>query len=114
MQANSIKDISNFWIAGINYKKTDAAIRGQFAVSAEQYSNILNQATGSGFNELFVLSTCNRTEIYGFADNASQLVDVLCAHTVGTKQLFEEMAYVKNGHEAIQHLFYVSAGLDSQ
>ena len=114
MQANSIKDISNFWIAGINYKKTDAAIRGQFAVQGEQYATILEMASAHGLNELFVLSTCNRTEIYGFADNASQLIDLLCSQTAATKQLFEELAYVKNGYEAIRHLFYVSAGLDSQ
>ena len=109
-----MKDISNFWIAGINYKRTDAAIRGQFAVQGEQYATILEMANAHGLNELFVLSTCNRTEIYGFVDNASQLIELLCSHTAGTKQLFEELAYVKNGHEAIQHLFYVSAGLDSQ
>jgi glutamyl-tRNA reductase len=114
MQANSIKDISNFWIAGINYKKTDAAIRGQFAVQGEQYATLLEAARAHGLNELFVLSTCNRTEIYGFTDNASQLIDLLCSRTSGTKQLFQELAYVKNGHEAIRHLFYVSAGLDSQ
>jgi glutamyl-tRNA reductase len=114
MQANSIKDISNFWIVGINYKKTDAAIRGQFAIQGEQHATILKSASAHGLNELFVLSTCNRTEIYGFADNASQLIELLCSHTAGTKQLFEELAYVKNGHEAIRHLFYVSAGLDSQ
>jgi glutamyl-tRNA reductase len=114
MQANSIKDISNFWIAGINYRKTDAAIRGQFAVQGEQYATILDQANAQGLNELFVLSTCNRTEIYGFADNAAQLIELLCSQAAGTQQLFEELAYVKKGHEAIQHLFYVSAGLDSQ
>jgi len=114
MQANSIKDISNFWIAGINYKKTDATIRGQFAVQGELCANILKHAVATGLNELFVLSTCNRTEIYGFSDNASQLIDLLCSQTTGTKEVFEELAYVKNGHEAIQHLFYVSAGLDSQ
>jgi glutamyl-tRNA reductase len=114
MQANSIKDISNFWIAGINYRKTDAAIRGQFAVQGEQYATILEQANAHGLNELFVLSTCNRTEIYGFADNASQLIELLCSQAVGAKQLFEELAYVKKGHDALQHLFYVSAGLDSQ
>ena len=109
-----MKDISNFWIAGINYKRTDAAIRGQFAVQGEQYATILEMASAHGLNELFVLSTCNRTEIYGFVENASQLIELLCSNTAGTKQLFEELGYVKNGHEAIQHLFYVSAGLDSQ
>ncbi|HEV8287060.1 MAG TPA: glutamyl-tRNA reductase [Chitinophagaceae bacterium] len=111
---NPLKDISKFWIAGINYKKTDAGIRGQFAIQDEQYANLLKQALANGLNEVFVLSTCNRTEIYGFADNVSQLINLLCAQTAGSKETFSELAYIKRGEEAIEHLFYVSAGLDSQ
>ncbi|WP_431213213.1 hypothetical protein ACQ86N_47690 [Puia sp. P3] len=65
-------DISGFYVVGINYKKTDAAIRGQFAINNEQYERILTLAPTLHLTELFILSTCNRTEIYGFADNASQ------------------------------------------
>jgi glutamyl-tRNA reductase len=111
---NSLKDISKFWIAGINYKKTDASIRGQFAIQNDQYADILKNAVNLGLNELFILSTCNRTEIYGFADDVSQLVDLFCSHTTGSKEIFTELAYIKNGTEAIEHLFYVSAGIDSQ
>ena len=107
-------DISGFYVVGINYKKTDAAIRGQFAVSNEQYSNILALAPSHNLTELFILSTCNRTEIYGFADNARQLEKLLCSHTSGTCETFLEMAYVKRGMEAIEHLFLVASGIDSQ
>jgi glutamyl-tRNA reductase len=65
-------------------------------------------------DEVFVLSTCNRTEIYGFADSASQLINLLCDQTAGSKETFLSAAYIKNGQEAITHLFNVSAGLDSQ
>lgn len=114
MVVGTLKDISKFWIAGINYKKTDVSIRGQFAIQNEQYTNLLRQALEMGLNELFVLSTCNRTEIYGFADSVSQLIDLLCSQTAGSKETFSELAYVKRGQEAIEHLFNVSAGLDSQ
>ena len=107
-------DISRFFVIGINYKKTDAAIRGQFAISNEQYSNLLALAPSHHLTELFVLSTCNRTEIYGFADNAGQLAALLCTGTSGTCEAFLEMAYVKKGPEAIEHLFVVAAGIDSQ
>ena len=109
-----LKDISRFWIAGINYKKTDATVRGQFAIQKEQYTSILKQARALGLNEVFILSTCNRTEIYGFADDASQLTNLLCSETTGDKDTFNRLAYLKNGVQAIEHLFYVSAGLDSQ
>ena len=68
--ANRPTEISNFFIAGINYKKTEATIRGQFAINNDQHEAILLLATSFGINSLFVLSTCNRTEIYGVAENA--------------------------------------------
>jgi glutamyl-tRNA reductase len=111
---NKTADISRFFVAGINYKKTDASIRGQFAISNEQYEKILTLAPSYNLNELFILSTCNRTEIYGFAENASQLIQLLCTQTIGNSATFTELAYIKNGLAAIDHLFEVSAGLDSQ
>ena len=108
------RDISTFFIAGINYKKSDATIRGQYAINHEQYATILSLAPQFGINELFVLSTCNRTEIYGFADNAESLCQLLCTQTQGSFDNFIEMSYVKNGRQAIKHLFEVAAGLDSQ
>ena len=114
MFANKQKNISKYFVAGINYKKTDASMRGQFAVNNEQYANLLQAAPSLGLTELFVLSTCNRTEIYGFAESASQLVDILCTQTSGTKEVFNELCYIKQGNEAVQHLFEVGAGLESQ
>jgi glutamyl-tRNA reductase len=111
---NKLSDISKFFIAGINYKKTDAALRGRFAVNTEQYKTILSLAPRYGVNELFILSTCNRTEIYGFAEDASQLIDLLCTQTTGPKETFIGLAYTKSGADAIEHLFHVAAGLDSQ
>src|SRR5579871_18240 len=108
---NRTTDISGFYVVGINYKKTDASIRGQFAIGNEQYERILRLAPSHQLNELFVLSTCNRTEIYGFADSAQQLADLLCSETTGKKDTFLDIAYVKKGHEAIQHLFLVGAGI---
>ncbi len=111
---NRTPDISRFFIAGINYKKTDAAVRGQFAVSHDQYAKILGLAPAHGLSELFILSTCNRTEIYGFADDASQLIGILCTQTTGDAAAFSELAYCRKGEAAMEHLFQVAAGLDSQ
>ena len=107
-------EISSFFIVGINYKKSDAATRGQFAINSHQYENILALAPTFQVSSLFILSTCNRTEIYGFAQNADQLINLLCTQTQGDKELFNKMAYIKNGEVAVDHLFNVGAGLDSQ
>lgn len=89
-------------------------MRGQFAIGPKQYENILQKASEQGLNEVFILSTCNRTEIYGFAFCSHQLVELLCSETVGDSQTFKKSAYIKNGKDAIEHVFDVGAGLDSQ
>jgi glutamyl-tRNA reductase len=114
MKGNKSPDISSFFIAGINYRKTDASIRGLFAVGNAQYEAALKLATSYGLQELFILSTCNRTEIYGFAEDAGQLINLLCTQTYGNKEIFTDLAYTKSGWEAVEHLFSVAAGLDSQ
>jgi glutamyl-tRNA reductase len=107
-------DIDHFYAIGINYKKTDASVRGLFAINDDQYEQILFAAPGYGLKDFFILSTCNRTEIYGFADNARQLMELICSQSENNLSTFSELAYVKNGWDAIGHLFSVSAGIDSQ
>src|SRR5688572_4605924 len=114
MNTQHFKTISNFYVAGINYKKSDASVRGQFAICNEQYSRILERAEEQGLDEVFIISTCNRTEIYGFAYCSHQLVELLCTETAGDVDCFKQSAYIKTGEEAIEHLFTVGAGLDSQ
>src|SRR6516225_991381 len=107
-------DIHKFCIAGINYKKADAELRSLFAVNEDRYTAILSNASSFGLSEVFVLSTCNRTEIYGFTDGADDLINLLCLETSGDVQTFKQSAYIKKGVEAIEHIFNVGAGLDSQ
>lgn len=108
------KNISDFKVAGINYKKTDASVRGQFAINNEQYGRILAKAAENGNCNFFILSTCNRTEIYGLSENTEELTQLLCSETEGSHEEFSKMAYIKSGWEALEHIFSVGAGLDSQ
>ena len=61
-----------------------------------------------------VLSTCNRTEIYGMCDHPYELIEMLCMHTHGNMKEFIEHGYQYQGLLAIEHLLKVAAGLDSQ
>lgn len=114
MEHQHLRNINQFFVAGINYKKADASVRGLYAINNEQYDNILVKAKAAGLPELFILSTCNRTEIYGFAWSAQQLTDLLCSETVGDAASFKASAYIKSGMQAVEHVFHVGAGLDSQ
>jgi glutamyl-tRNA reductase len=114
MSRNPNAELSNFFVTGINYKKTDTGIRGSFAIGPEQYENMLKLASLYEVRDLFVLSTCNRSEIYGVADHPQQLVDLFCSQTQGSEEIFRQLAYQKKGTQALEHLFDVGAGLDSQ
>ena len=108
------QNIDDFRVVGINYKKTDALVRGQFAVNEDQYLQLLSKATEFGVDDLFVVSTCNRTEVYGFAASGTLLAEMLCSVCTGDVGEFETISYKKNGTAAIEHLFHVASGLDSQ
>tara|TARA_R110002020_G_scaffold465756_1_gene687491 strand:+ start:147354 stop:148601 length:1248 start_codon:yes stop_codon:yes gene_type:complete len=103
-----------FYALGLSYKKADAEIRGHFSLDESAKEALLNQARSNGVESLIVTSTCNRTEIYGFAEHPYQLIQLLCDNTKGTVEEFQKYAYIYKGKEAISHLFRVGSGLDSQ
>ncbi|WP_130285027.1 glutamyl-tRNA reductase [Aquimarina brevivitae] len=105
---------THFYTIGLSYKKADAEIRGHFSVSDEACEAILLQASQEGIEGLLVTSTCNRTELHGFAQHPFQLIKLLCEHTHGTVEEFEKVAYVHKNNQAVNHMFRVGTGLDSQ
>ncbi|WP_297333310.1 glutamyl-tRNA reductase [Flavobacterium sp.] len=103
-----------FYAVGISYRKADAAMRGKFSLSTEGRHNVLLQAQREGIESLVVVSTCNRTEIYGFAQHPFQLIKLLTDNSQGTVEEFQRVAFVYKNNEAINHVFRVGTGLDSQ
>ena len=105
---------THFYTVGLSYKKADAEVRGHFSLSDTAKQNVLTQAKANGIESLVVISTCNRTELYGFAEHPYQLIHLLCENTKGTVEEFQKVAYVHKNKEAINHIFRVGSGLDSQ
>ena len=105
---------TTFYAIGLSYLKADAEIRGKFSLDDQAKENLLLQAKNEGIESLIVTSTCNRTEIYGFAQHPYQLIKLLCDNSRGTVDDFQKVAYVYKSKEAINHLFRVGTGLDSQ
>ncbi len=108
------KDIANFFVVGLNYKKTDACLRGKFAINPTQYQTLLDEGKKNSSAAFFILSTCNRTEIFGFSNSSEELGKFLCSITEGSYSDFKEMSYNLQGRAAITHLFKVASGIDSQ
>lgn len=101
-------------MVGINYRNTEASIRGNFSIDSEQYTQLLLSEEAQNIDEFFILSTCNRTEIYGVIASITDLARFLCIVTKGDWATFQQYAYYKSGEESLSHLLHVAAGLDSQ
>ncbi len=104
----------NFYNIGVSYKKADAETRSRFSISKENQLALLQEAKGDGLTGVFVLSTCNRTEITGFATRPCRLIELLCKYSNGSTEEFTEVSTIYKGQEAIYHLFKMGTGLDSQ
>lgn len=114
MENNTFAKHPTFYAVGLSYKKADAEMRGKFSLDDKSKVNLLLQAKEEGIENLIVTSTCNRTEIYGFAQHPFQLIKLLCENSQGTVEDFQKVAFVYKNHEAISHMFRVGTGLDSQ
>ena len=105
---------THFYAIGLSYEKANAEVRGHFSLNDERKTKLLEQAKQEGIESLIVISTCNRTELYGFAEHPYQLIHLLCENTIGTVEEFQPVSYIYKSKEAISHLFRVGSGLDSQ
>lgn len=114
MEQDKIVRHSYFYVVGLSYKKADAESRGKFNLDALAKTKLLTQAKEEGIESLIVTSTCNRTEIYGFAEHPYQLIKLICENSRGTVEEFQELGFVFKGTEAVHHMFRVGTGLDSQ
>ena len=114
MEHNNLSKHQTFYAVGLSYKKADAEIRGKFSLNAEAKIRLLQQAKSENIESLIVTSTCNRTEIYGFAEHPFQLIKLICENSLGTVPDFQDVGFVYKNQEAISHMFRVATGLDSQ
>lgn len=106
---------SKLYNVGLSYKKADAKVRGAFSISKENQKLLLKEAKKNGISGLFVLSTCNRTEITGFAKHPFELISLLIKYSNGgTVEDFIDVSNVYKNRDAVKHLFRIGTGLESQ
>ena len=110
-----MKNISTkLYNVGLSYKKADVQTRGLFSISKTAQKSLLEEAKQMGMDGVSVISTCNRTEVTGFAQHPYELIGLLCKHSGGSVEEFVDVSNVYGGKEAIEHLFHIGTGLDSQ
>ena len=104
----------NCQVIGISYKNANLDTRGLFSLSDLQLHSLFLEAKEKKLDELMIINTCNRTEIFGWNNNTDDFINLLCKHSNGDIKTFEKYGYIITGKEAIKHLFRVGTGLDSQ
>lgn len=115
-------------VIGINHKTAPVDVREKVAFTPEGLSDTLekiridiDQATSkkdNKKNEVIILSTCNRTEIYSFSDHESEYKSEEISAWLPTqngisKEEIEKYTYEHQDDDATRHIMRVASGLDS-
>jgi glutamyl-tRNA reductase len=102
------------FVAGLSYKTTPVEVRERLTVHHSQLPCCGCRLKLRGnLSEVVLLSTCNRVEIYGVTPRLDGNVNELFRQLSGSDFDFSPYLYVKEGDEAVSHLFSVASGLDS-
>jgi glutamyl-tRNA reductase len=105
-------------VVGISYKQAPVEIREKLLLSKEEQPCFLRRLAQSfPIDELLVLSTCNRTEIYYYLLPHSKKISAteIFNELLAFKEVSEEKFpfFVKENDESYKHFFRVSCGLEA-
>ncbi|MEL7833656.1 glutamyl-tRNA reductase [Fodinibius sp. Rm-B-1B1-1] len=106
--------IADFCAVGVNHWEATIDVRERFSLSDTQKRELIEGAKREGITSLFVVSTCNRTEVFGQDVTPQELVRLLIAYSNASLEEFHNYGFEKEGQRAVEHLFQVTVGLDSQ
>lgn len=104
-------------LIGLSHKTAPVDIREKLSISKAHLLAALDCLMAvDGVCECVILSTCNRTEIYAYAE--SRTADQALIEQIGEfcgvdPAEFVPHTYTRAGHKAAEHLFLVSPGMDS-
>lgn len=104
----------SFFALGVNHQTASVELREQVAFNPEKLATLLHQQSQSpNLNEMVVVSTCNRTEVYAMSESVDEVLHWLArVNDLDVKQLSNHV-YRYEDVQAVTHLMRVASGLDS-
>ena len=102
-------------VVGVNHNLAPINVRESVSFTDTKKIEAINMLLDRDLNEVVILSTCNRSEIYIHAENIEEKVDELVnfySEYFGVKDI-DKYLFKKTNLDAVKHLFDVTAGLDS-
>ena len=106
------------FVSGLNHRTAALALREPLALEEDKLREFLQEVQATGVvDEIVVISTCNRVEVYGVADVPGEARATafrrLCRHRGLDPSTVEPLLYTHLDGDAVHHAFRVSASLDS-
>lgn len=101
---------------GINHKTAPVELREKVAFSPDSLMNALTSLNMQSWaNESVIVSTCNRTEVYVYADkfDSTELSKWLADFHCISDEVLRENSYTHLNDAAVNHVMQVASGLDS-
>src|SRR6266853_4911659 len=103
-----------FFAAGLSHKTAPIELREQLAVDQAELADRARKLKSRGeLDEIVLLSTCNRVEIYGTTRGAESDIKSLFKLLCSKPGELDAYIYVHENVDAVRHLLRVTAGLDS-
>lgn len=106
----------NFLAVSINHRTAPVELREAFHLSEDEVRLMIKIARENLLKEGLILSTCNRTEIYGIPKDSnlshSQIQNFITETIQNTKTSIENFQTFIS-RESVKHLFSVATGIDS-
>ena len=107
----------NLIVIGLNHRSAPVEVRERLAFAEGKLGEATHALLGAApLHEAAILSTCNRVEIYGVANNASEATQAVRRFLHDHHRLADPVdAYLYEHHDrdCIHHLLEVACGLDS-
>ena len=104
--------IEETFVIGVNHHNTDAAERGKFSLTPEQQEVLYDVLKSSDNVSCAILSTCNRTEIYGVGNSRTVVEEY--GKVLDCQERPVVITERKRGNDAVTHILKVACGLDSK
>ncbi|MDA0563719.1 glutamyl-tRNA reductase [Streptomonospora sp. S1-112] len=103
---------------GLSHRSSPVALLERVAMEGQTRLKVMSEmAAAPSVNEVLMVSTCNRTEVYADVDKfhpaVAAITELLSWHTGVPLSELSQHAYVHYEERAVQHLFSVTCGLDS-
>lgn len=104
-------------VIGVNHHKAPIEIREKVAFTESKKIEAIDTLLDKGIKEVIIISTCNRSEIHIVVKNEciDRKIDEVMKFYGEFFKLgdIREFLFYKKGIEAVEHIYRVSAGLDS-